>query len=158
MSDKNNTLALAAGIGLIAGLRSMAAPALVSHHLSQRSRGRAPGLLASSRTAAVLKLLAAGEMVGDKTPFIPNRTDPPALAGRALSGALSGAALAGARGGSPLGAALIGSTAAVGSTFLAYNLRREAGRRSGIPDFLLGLVEDVVVLTAGSNITAAFLV
>ena len=155
MSKENSTLALAAGIGFIAGLRSMAAPALVSHYLSQRPQGRTASLLASRRTAKILKLLAAGEMAGDKTPFIPNRTDPSALAGRVLSGALSGAALADSRGGSPLGAALIGSATALGSTFLAYNLRREAGRRSGIPDFLLGLVEDVVVLTAGAKITAA---
>ena len=95
MSETRTTLALSAGLGLIAGMRSMAAPALLSRHLAGRSargRGAAMRLLASRRTASVLTVLAAGEMVADKTPAIPDRTDPPALLGRIVMGALSGAA------------------------------------------------------------------
>ena len=153
MIDDSTTLALAAGMGAVAGMRSMAAPALASRHLSQR-QGSSP-LRVSPRASGVLGLLAAGEMIGDKTPFIPDRTDLPSVIGRAVSGGATAAALADARGGSALVAALVGSTAAVGSTFLSYYLRKKAGEVSGLPDPVLGLAEDAFVLTAGSRIAAA---
>lgn len=158
MSENNTTTyALAAGMGVIAGMRSMSAPALLSRHLSQQKGrdGSVARLLASRRTATVLTLLAGGEMVADKTPFVPSRTEPPSLAGRALAGALSGAAIADRRGGSQVGAALLGAAAAVGATHLAYNLRVEAEERSGIPNAILGLVEDAVVWVGGSRLAAA---
>lgn len=159
MSENSiTTFALAAGMGAIAGMRSMSAPALLSRHLSQqkqRGRGAAVRLLSSRRTAAALTLFAGGEMVVDKTPFVPSRTEPPSLAGRVLAGALSGAAIAGRRGGSQVGAALLGAAAALGATHLAYNLRVVAEKRFGVPDAILGFVEDAVVWAGGSRLAAA---
>lgn len=158
MSENTKTLALAAGLGIIAGMRSMSALALLSHRFAQRHvrrRGRVVHLLAARPTAGILKLCAAGEMVADKTPYVPSRIEPPSVAGRALMGALSGFAVAEWRGGSPLAGALVGSAAAVGSTFMAYEVRRRAGQRSGVPDPVLGLIEDVIVLAAGSRCAAA---
>lgn len=153
MHDKTTTLVLAAGIGFVAGMRSMTAPALVSRHRAQQPDDNTR-LGTSSRTANVLGVLAAGEMVGDKTPFVPDRTDWPSVAGRALSGGGSAAVLAADRGDTPGFAALVGSAAAVGSTFLSYHLRKKAKDLSGLPDPLLGLVEDGLALTLGSKLTA----
>lgn len=158
MSETRTTLALSAGLGLIAGMRSMAAPALLSRHLAGRSargRGAAMRLLASRRTASVLTVLAAGEMVADKTPAIPDRTDPPALLGRIVMGALSGAAVATWRGGPAFGAALVGGVAAAASTHLAYQVRKAAGQATDVPDPLFGLAEDALVVAAGSRLAAA---
>lgn len=157
MSERSTTFALAAGMGAIAGMRSMSAPALLSRHLSQqKGRGRSAiaRLLASRRTAVVLTLSAGGEMVLDKTPFVPSRTEPPSLAGRALAGALSGAVIAGQRGGSQAGAALLGAATALGSAHLVYNLRVGAGERFSVPDAVLGFVEDAVVWVAGSRLAS----
>lgn len=161
MSDTVSTLALAAGFGLVAGMRSMSAPAFLSRRLASlpsrrlRRRGAVVRLLGSPRAAALLTTLAVGEMVADKTPGMPARTDPPALGGRIAMGALSGAAVAGWRGGTTVGAALVGAAAAAASTHLAYVLRRDAGRASGVPDPLLGLAEDALVVAAGARLAAA---
>ena len=83
------------GFAAIAGMRSMSAPALLSHYLT-----RNPSWLLLSSPLRVLqkplvargfKLAAAGEMVMDKLPGTPDRIAPPVLLGRLLSGALVGA-------------------------------------------------------------------
>lgn len=155
MSDSSKTFAIAAAFGFIAGMRSMAAPAFLSHYLSRRApfrRGGATRFLGSRGTSTVLKMLAAGEMVADKTPFVPDRIELPAVSGRAISGALCGYVVSDLRGGSRLGGALTGSAAAICSTFVAYNARKAAGTSCGVPDPLLGVAEDMVVLSAGSRL------
>lgn len=159
MSDSTKSLVLAAGLGAVVGMRSMSGPALLSHYLMhhpwwRRPRGLA-GVLASGTVAGVLEVLAAGEMVADKTPVVPDRTELPALLGRAVIGAFCSAVVADRRGGSRVGAMLVGAGAAVGATFLAYHLRKEAGNRFHVPDPLLGLVEDGLVLAAGSRLAKA---
>src|SRR5690606_2486359 len=110
----------------------------------------------SSRLAArVLPALALGELVADKLPFVPARTDPPALLGRVGSGALCGAAVAGWRGEPTAGAALAGTLGALGSTFLFYHLRKAAGEATGVPDPAIALAEDAAALTAASRLANA---
>lgn len=158
MSEDISPLTLAAGMGCIAGMRSMLAPALLSRRLSRQAghgRGPAAHLLSSRRAPTIFTVLAAGEMIADKTPAFPDRTEPPSIMGRALMGALSGAAVANWRNGPQMGGALVGAAAAVGSTFLAYTLRVNAGRRTGVPDVALGLAEDLLAVTVGSRIASA---
>lgn len=159
------TLAFAAGMGAIAGMRSMAAPALLSRRLvrtkrpgewlRRRARFSAVRLLDSRRSATGLTALAAGEMVADKVLVVPRRTKLFPLTGRALSGALVGAVIAARRGGSQPMGALAGAVAAVGASHLAYRLRKGAAEGLGIPDFALALVEDAVVVSAGGRLAAA---
>ncbi len=157
------TLAYAAGVGAIAGMRSMAAPALLSRRLQQREqpsdrllpRSTGVRLLGSRRAATVLTVLAAGEMVADKMPFVPARTELPSLIGRAASGALCGAVVAARRGGSQPVAAAIGAAAAVGMAHLAYRVRKRVGEATGLPDVVVALTEDAVALTTGSRLAAA---
>ena len=90
-------LALSAfGIGIVAGLRSMTAPATVSwaahlHRLDLHDSRLA--LLGSTIVVYTISVLGLGELIADKLPFVPNRTRPLPLAFRVLSGAVCGAAL-----------------------------------------------------------------
>jgi uncharacterized membrane protein len=141
------------GLGVLAGMRSMSAPALLSHSLAKKP-SKALGksrlrFLQSPTAATVLKVMAGGEMVGDKLPGAPDRTAPPVLGGRIVSGALVGAATYKAAGGKPLAGALFGSLAAIGATYGALALRKRLGRASGLPDPVWGLTEDCVTVASG---------
>jgi uncharacterized membrane protein len=142
------------GFATLAGMRSMSAPALLSHYFSRQP---ANGLSASPLrflqkplTASVLKVVAAGEMVADKLPMMPDRTAPPVLLGRLLSGALVGAAWYKSRHGSVLGGGLLGGLVAVGATYLSYALRTGASQQTGLPISVVGVGEDALVLAGGS--------
>ncbi len=141
------------GLGLVAGMRTFSAPALLSTHLARRQPqpGLGPPLnaLASRRAATLLSLLAMGELAGDKLPMTPARIEPPGLAGRALSGALVGATLAEAEGLPRATGALLGGLAALGGAFAAYHLRRRLGQRTRVPDPVLGGVEDAIAVGGG---------
>ena len=89
-------LTLAILIGIIAGLRSMTAPAVASWaarlgwiHLSSSWLA----FLAYSWTPWILSIAALGELVIDKLPSTPSRKMPPSFAFRIVSGAVSGAAI-----------------------------------------------------------------
>ena len=141
----------AAGLGVVAGMRSMTAPAAVSR---AAVRGRFEGLQGTPLafvtwppTARLLRLLALGEYGGDKLPGIPARTNPGPLAGRAGAGALVGAisfrdarlpALAGA---------LCGAGGAVLGSFAGMRARKAIDDATGLPDPLVGAAEDIVAFT-----------
>ncbi len=156
MSAKPSALALAAGLGIVAGMRSMAAPALLARHTPPRlARGPVSRLLAGKATTGILGIMAVGEMIADKLPFMPNRTDAPALAGRALMGAACGVAVAELWKGSRIGGGLMGAAGAVASSYAFFHLRRMADKDLGLPDTLVAVAEDAVVLAAGSRLARA---
>ncbi len=158
MND-TKTLALAAGLGAIAGMRSMSAPLTLSRAVREGAlslAGTPLSLLGTANGAHTIAALALGEAIADKTPYIPNRTDTPSLAARFASGALAGASVARARRTSWIGAALVGGAVAVGSAFAAFELRRRAGQKSGVPDTVWALVEDSIVIGAGLALIATF--
>lgn len=143
----------AAGLGVIAGMRSMLAPALVSRQVA-RTR---PDALAhfplsfmdSLRTATVFAVLAGGELIGDKLPNTPNRTDPGAATGRVGSGVLCGATIAKAdRQAVGLGA-LAGGLGALVGTYAFYQLRHWLTQEKGLPDIWMALAEDGLAIGAG---------
>ena len=69
-----------AGLAALTGARSMMGLALLSRQLRQHSSRRLGrsrlAFMQSSRTANVLTLLAAGELLGDKLPSAPDRINP----------------------------------------------------------------------------------
>ena len=147
------------GFATLAGMRSMSAPAFLSHYLSQQPHSGLAGsrlrFLQKPFTAGLLKVLAAGEIVGDKLPGAPNRTDPSLLAGRALAGALVGAAWYRSRHGSALGGGLLGGLVAVAATYASYALRLGISKQSGAPVALVGVGEDAAVLAGGTALLRA---
>jgi uncharacterized membrane protein len=154
MSSSNERLFLKAiGMGVIAGMRSMSAPAIVSNYLAHnpsKSIAKTPfRAMGSSRTAGVLKALALGEMVADKLPMIPARIAPGPLVARGVSGALCGASVFAAEGERPAKGGLAGAVAAIASAYAFYHLRRRIGQESKVPDVALGFTEDAIVVGGG---------
>ncbi|HSM55730.1 MAG TPA: DUF4126 family protein [Candidatus Sulfomarinibacteraceae bacterium] len=146
------------GLGIVAGMRTMSAPAFVARAISKQDlqplQGSPLRWLGTPTAAALLKPMAAGELVGDKLPFVPNRTNPGSLAGRMASGALVGATIARLRNGSAGAGALLGAASAAAGAIAAFHTRRALGEKTGLPDALLALGEDALVLALGNSLTA----
>ena len=92
---------------------------------------------------------AAMELVGDKLPSIPNRTDPAPLIGRVVIGAVIGAALGDSRQGRARGA-VIGAAAAFVATHATFHARRALSEI--LPPTAAALVEDAVMLAAAAAV------
>ena len=134
-------LLLALGIGVVAGLRSFTAPAVVAWAAYLRWINLT-GLI----TVIVFTLLAAGELVLDKLPKTPSRTAPPSFVARLVSGGFAGAVIGSAWGftWSALGAGVVG---AVLGTLGGYQARaRLAGS--------VALFEDAVTVGGGFALAA----
>lgn len=144
-----------AALGALAGIRSMSAPALLSIYLSAQEPSPAdtpPGLLNGPPITQLFQLMTLGEMVADKLPFLPDRVALLPRLGRMLSGGLAGAALAAANHIHPLVGALIGGAAALAATYASYYLRRLLGERLHVPDPLVGMLEDGLVVGGGMRL------
>lgn len=142
----------------MAGMRSMSAPATLSHALAANNSAALAGsplaFMQSPTTAAVLKAVAVAEIGGDKIPGMPDRTILPILSGRILSGALVGAAAYKAKNDDMLTGALIGVAMAVAASYGALYIRKALDRTTGLPDALVGLVEDGLVLKSAAAVVA----
>ncbi len=145
-----------AGLAALTGARSMMGPALLSRQLRQHPSRRLDrsrlGFMQSSRTTRVLTLLAAGELVGDKLPGVPDRISPPALVGRTLSGALIGATLATRQRQSRRTGASVGAVSAMLGAYATYYLRRRLGQTTGFPDPVWAVLEDALVIGLGRRL------
>ncbi len=141
------------GLAALSGMRTMSAPAFLSNYLkdhrSRRLKRTRLGFMQSDKTATILSLLAAGELVGDKLPKTPNRIIPGALVGRGLSGALVGATLFMANRRNGWEGAVIGLGTALASTYISFYVRKQLATRTIIPDTVLGALEDGIVVQSG---------
>ena len=149
-----NAYSKAVWLGIVAGMRSMSAPAIVSRHYSSvRSAeldASALSFIASPAHAAVSNILASGERVADKFPFIPDRIDTGSLGFRPLSGGFCGAVICTAERENRAAGAIAGALGAVVSAYAMYYLRKTIAERTGAPDALLGLAEDALAAGIGS--------
>jgi len=131
----------------------MAAPALLAR--SARS-GDVPlsdtAFGSLQRLSPVLQLLMIGEMVADKAPIAPSRNLAPSLVFRTLSGALVGAALFASEGRPGASGARLGAIAAVLSSLYGERLRVQGSKRLGVPNVVLGHLEDGIALLAGTRL------
>jgi uncharacterized membrane protein len=144
----------ALALGAISGFRSASGPAFVSRAASRGDldlSGTRFAFLGSSRLSKVLTLAQFGEMVGDKLPAVPGRTSLPPLLGRAASGALVGAAVFVSEDRRASAGAILGSSAAVAVAFAGEGLRGLVGGWTKLPDPVVALAEDAVVLLVGSR-------
>jgi uncharacterized membrane protein len=140
------------GLAGIAGLRSMAAPALLARAV-QRGDLDAPNLpaLGCKDVSKLLSFLSFGEMVADKTHLVPARTSAPALFGRLLSGAFAGSILFADEGRRSNSGAILGALSAFAAVHAGERLRA-MGVRRGIPDPILGVLEDRLAITLGTRL------
>lgn len=144
----------AAGLGALAGVRSLSPPALLASRIERRGRPVLSGRQLPFRLGPALSALALGELVVDKLPATPPRTRPVAVAARAFSGALVGSATARRRE-SKLAPAIVGAAAATAATWASYALRRLGIRRSKALGYAVALAEDALVLWGGRRLVRA---
>ena len=150
--NSNLVLALALGIGVIAGLRALTAPATVSWaaHLGWIQVGGTHFSFMSSIIAVVILTLAAiAEIVNDKLPKTPPRTALPSLIIRMLMGAFAAATLTAGLGGSVEMGALLGLIGAVIGTYGGYFGRTGVVRALHSPDWPVALAEDAIAICGG---------
>jgi uncharacterized membrane protein len=150
-----SVLALAFLIGVIAGLRSMTAPAAVSWaarlgwlHLENTWLA----FLGFQFTPYIITVLAIGELIADKLPKTPSRKAPGPFGFRIVSGALCGAAL----GGGSLGGGIAGALGAVVGTLGGYEFRMCLVRATGGRDLPIALLEDVIAVGGAVLIVSRF--
>ncbi len=118
------------------------------------STGRASPSSAPRSSPQLFLLAAAGELVGDKLPSTPGRTSPPALIGRVVSGALVGSGCSSPR--RDAGPRPAGQSEPLQRSAAAYageRLRAGLGEETDLPDPVVALVEDWVVLYTGYHLT-----
>jgi len=147
-----SSLAGAAAIGAVAGLRSMLAPALLSqaaHTGSIDLEGGPFAFLNQQRSADIATGAAVLELIADKLSFTPARTTPVPLIVRAISGGAAGAALCSARKQDWRKGACIGAVAAIAGSFAGYWIRRSLTRNAGAPDLVVALAEDAIAVACG---------
>lgn len=140
-------LLLAVAIGIVAGLRTMMAPAAISWaaRLGWLNLAGTPlAFLASPAAAWILLVLALLELVTDQLPSTPSRTVPMQFGARLVTGSLSGAAI-GAAHGALIPGLLAGLVGAVIGTLggRAFRARLAAAFRSDPP---AALIEDAVAI------------
>jgi uncharacterized membrane protein len=136
-------------LGVVAGLRSMTAPAATAWaaHLEWlHLEGTPLAFLGSTVTTYLLTALMIGELIGDKLPVTPSRTTPGPFVARIVTGGTAGAALLAGTGGSLLVGAVLGALGAVVGTLGGYQARTRLVRALKVPDFVVALAEDVVAV------------
>lgn len=148
----NFEILLIFGIGLVAGLRTMTAPAVVAWAANVgwiSLRGSPLAFMGSVWAAALFTLGALVEYVVDQLPSTPARTSAGPLAARIVMGLLTGACL-GARGGAfPWAGALIGALGAIVGAFGGYQARVRLVRALRVPDAAIAIPEDLLAIGLG---------
>ena len=152
------TLLFAFLIGLFAGLRSLTPPAAVawSVYLGWLKLSRPLSLIGSLPAVIILSLLAISEIIYDKLPNTSNRTAPPGLIGRIVTGGLTGACVSVGGGRSGLVGAGLGVLGGIVGCFGGYHARAWLVRSLRQPDFNIALLEDLVAIGASLFIVSRF--
>jgi len=149
--------ALAFGIGFVAGLRTMTAPAVVgwAARVGWLHLGGSPlAFMGSTLAAVALSIAALAEFVVDLLPATPRRTAPGPLAARIASGAFCGACVAASAGIAWVAGAVLGGAGAVAGAFLGYQARRQLVRRFRLKDALVAIPEDLLAIALALALVA----
>jgi uncharacterized membrane protein len=140
-------LVLAFLIGIIAGLRTLMAPAIVcwGAGLGWFSLAGTPlNFMSSAITRWIFTIAEIGELVQDKLPKTPSRKVPPQFIARVVMGALAGATI-GAAHNSLIGGLIAGAIGAVVGTLGGSAVRGALANAFG-RDLPAALLEDAVAL------------
>lgn len=143
-------------LSIVAGMRAMAALSILNQYLLQHPSKRLAKtplhFIQTQKAANIFKLLATGEMLGDKLPFIPARIKPTPLFARALTGLLIGTVLTRTKTKKVTQGAVLGLVGAVASSYLFYFLRKNPASKGAFQNALWGTLEDGLVLKQGNKL------
>ena len=145
-------LFLAFAIGIVSGMRSLTAPAVTAwtaHRNWLNLAGTRLTFMGSTAAVAVFTVLAVAELIADKLPATPSRTEPVGLIARFFGGALSGACVSVSAGGSLLIGAVAGAAGGIAGAFAGYQWRIGLVRALAVPDFAVALLEDLIAIGGG---------
>jgi uncharacterized membrane protein len=138
-------------LGLVAGLRTMTAPAVVSWCARTgilAVAGTPLAFMGYKYTPLVFTLLAVGELISDKLPRTPSRKTPPQFIARIASGSLVGATIGAAGQSLVHGLAMglvMGALGAVAGTLGGAAARGKLAATYG-RDFPAALTEDLAAI------------
>ena len=152
------TLLFAFLIGLFAGLRSLTPPAAVAWavHLGWLKLARPLSLIGSLPAVIILSVLAITEVIFDKLPNTPNRTAPPGLIGRIVTGALTGACVSLGGGRTAFVGAGLGVIGGIVGCFAGYHARARLVRFLHQPELYVALLEDLIAIGGSLFIVSRF--
>lgn len=140
-------------LGALAGMRSMAVPALLSRAVRRGDveglAGTPLALLGSEKLSTALRFLMVGEIIADKFPFAPDRTFAPALAWRLFSGGLAGATVFASEGRHRNSGAVLGALSALATSYAGEHARKTEAGETALSNAALGALEDWIVLALG---------
>jgi uncharacterized membrane protein len=149
------TPVLAVGIGVVAGLRAFAAPAVLTWAAKRRwiRLGNSPfATIISAKASKRITDLAVSELIADKLPFTPSRLKAGPLASRIVSGAVCGATIYGVVKRPLMEGAVLGGVGAIAGAFAGYHMRKRLSR--DMPDLGVAALEDALAIGGGVLITA----
>ena len=149
MTDSSCVLLLAAGIGFVAGLRSLTAPAAVSWaaHLGWlHLQGSPLAFMGSTAAVAIFSILALAEYVADLLPRTPNRTMPGPLMARIVMGSLAGASISLSAGRLLVAGMVLGGIGGVIGAFAGYEARKRLVSGLKVKDAVIAVTEDLVAI------------
>ncbi|WP_201834605.1 DUF4126 family protein [Microvirga zambiensis] len=147
---------LALLIGVIAGLRAMTAPAVISWAASLgllNLEGTWLAFLGYRWTPWIMTVLAIGELIGDQLPTTPSRKTLMPFATRIIVGGLCGGAIA-AQGGSFIGGVVAGAVGGIIGTLGGAEGRARLAAAFG-KDRPAALIEDAVAILGAVLIVGA---
>ncbi|HKR20977.1 MAG TPA: DUF4126 family protein [Pyrinomonadaceae bacterium] len=152
------TLLFAFLIGLFAGFRTLTPPAAVAWavYLGWLKLAGRLALVGSLPAVIILSLLAVGEIIFDKLPNTPNRTAPPGLIGRIVTGGFTGACVSLGGGRSALAGAGLGVLGGVVGCFGGYQVRARLVKSLNLPDFNIAMIEDLIAIGGSLFIVSRF--
>jgi uncharacterized membrane protein len=149
------TPVLAVGIGVVAGLRTLTAPAVLAWAAKRRwiRLGNSPfATIISAKASKRITDLAVSELIADKLPFTPSRLKAGPLASRIVSGAVCGATIYGVVKRPLMEGAILGGVGAIAGAFAGYHMRKRLSR--DMPDLGVAALEDALAIGGGVLITA----
>lgn len=152
-------LAFAFAIGLVDGLRSMTAPAVVAWAARWKWLDVQHSFLAFMGSAVAAYIFTAAafvEFIVDKLPNTPSRKQARGLTARIVLGGLSGATLCAAGNQTVALGAALGILGGVTGGFAGYEIRTRLVKALNVPDFVIALVEDALAVGAGFLIVSRF--
>src|SRR5256714_12883141 len=142
--------ALAFGVGVAVGLRSLSPPAVAAWaaHLGWLNLNNSPlAFMGSIITVVIFSILALFESFVDLQPSTPKRTAPVPLGARILMGGLCGACLYAASNQPLVIGAILGAVGGVIGAFAGYEIRRRLVAALHVKDIFVALLEDLITIS-----------